>query len=130
MNREGSPIGQSTPQMIAVPSDDEFLADISHFALSFDGYALNGDQDGTSNCARLANTALGTWHHTGTLPESLHDLRSCLFFEQRRLHFGSDGHGTIEYMLKLVQRIREVAGSHVELSPTSPTARVLRNRND
>lgn len=130
MNSEGTSSGQSAPQMIAVPSDDEFLADISHFALSYDGYALNGDRDGTSNCARLANTALNTWHHSGTLPESLHDLRSCLFFEQRRLHFGSDGHETIEYMLKLVQRIREVAGGHVELSHTSPTARILGNRND
>ena len=110
--------------MIPVPDVDANLVEIFDFALIFDGYKLNGDEDtGFQNCAEIANNAKDVWYETKTLPDSLHDLRSCLFFEQRRYHhtggtlFGSDD---IKYFVALVGRIREVSGGFVELQSTFP----------
>ena len=59
---------------------------IARFALTFDGYGWWGSNDA---CADVANASLSHWTKTGQLPESLTELRTCLFFEQRRWrHFG------------------------------------------
>ena len=109
----------SGPQMIAVPNDDANLAEIFDFALTYKGYELNGDEDmGFQNCANIANNAKRDWLETKNLPESLHELRSCLFFEQRRdRHSGGtlDGPEGFNYLVALVGRIREVSGGFVEL---------------
>jgi len=112
------------PKIIPVPDADAYLVAIFDFALTFDGYKLNGDEDtGFQNCAEIANNARDVWYETRNLPESLHDLRSCLFYEQRRYHhtggtlFGSDD---IKYLVALVGRIREVSGGFVELQSTFP----------
>ena len=108
----------SGPQMIAVPNDDANLAKIFDFALTYKGYELNGDEDtGFQNCANIANNAKRDWFATKNLPESLHELRSCLFFEQRRdRHSGGtlDGPEDFNYLVALVGRIREVSGGFVE----------------
>ena len=115
--------GENGRFMIPVPDPDGSMHEIMRFALSFDGYTLNGDMHGTNKCADLANAAVYAWHSTGELPSTLHELRSCLFFEQRRTHFGGDGPDTYAYMRLLVARIRELSGGIVEVSPTSPVAR-------
>jgi len=108
----------SRPQMIPVPDVDANLVEIFDFALTYKGYELNGDEDtGFQNCANIANGAKDDWYTTKNLPDSLHDLRSCLFYEQRRYRhsdgtlFGSDD---IKYLVALVGRIREVFGGFVE----------------
>ena len=108
----------SEPQMIPVPDVDANLEDIFEFALTYKGYEMNGDEDtGFQNCADIANNAKRDWYETKNLPASLHDLRSCLFFEQRRDHhsggtlFGSDD---FNYLAGLVSRIREISGGFVE----------------
>ena len=53
------------------------------FAVTFDGYAWWG---GVEACGAIANAAAQRWEGTGELPKSLTVLRSCLFFEQRRVH--------------------------------------------
>lgn len=57
-----------------IPSDDAPMSDLNAFALTFNGYARWGN----AACARIANERV---HH------SLDHLRTCLFFEARRLHF-------------------------------------------
>jgi hypothetical protein len=60
--------------------DDDQLSWIG-FALTFDGYAETGSFDA---CAKLANATRSRWEKTGELPTRLSELRSVLFFEQRR----------------------------------------------
>ena len=115
--------GTSDKLMIDVPDHEGPLDEILRFALSFDGYTLNGDIDGTTKCAELANAAAFAWHQSGELPATLHELRSCLFFEHRRAHFGGDSSDTNAYMRLLVARISELSGRTVEVTPTSPLAR-------
>ena len=106
----------SGPQMIAVPNDDANLAEIFNFGLTYKGYELNGDlETGFQRCADIANNANRDWYETKNLPESLHELRSCLFFEQRRGHHSGLGPEDFNYLVALVRRIREVSGGFVEL---------------
>jgi hypothetical protein len=106
----------SEPQMIPVPDVDADLGEIFEFALTFPGYKLNGDEDtGFQNCADIANAAQSGWYETKNLPESLHELRSCLFFEQRRNHQSGGTLFDFNYLVALVHRIREVSGGLVEL---------------
>ena len=74
---------------------------ISEFALSFNGYTYHGDND---ICAEIANSR----RH-----DSLADLRTCLFFEQRRYrHFGCDPEGDdLTYILGLVNKITDIVMS-------------------
>ena len=62
----------------AIPGPGARWGEIGAFALTFDGYAACGSFEA---CAEIANA-----HRH----DSLSDLRTCLFFEQRRWrHFGS-----------------------------------------
>ena len=85
-----------------VPSADADWGSLWHFALTFNGYDF---WVSTDKCAEIANTR----KH-----DSLTELRTCLFFEQRRWrHFGEtpDKKATA-YIRKLVEQIRSrvVAG--------------------
>lgn len=108
----------SEPQMIPVPGVDANLEKIFSFALTYKGYELNGDEEtGFQNCADIANNAKRDWYQTKKLPDSLHELRSCLFFEQRRdRHSGGTlvGSDDFNYLVGLVSRIREISGGFVE----------------
>jgi hypothetical protein len=84
---------------------------IGSFALTFDGYAHWGSFD---KCAEIANRWAAAYAQQQGLPESLTELRTCLFFEQRRWHhFGYDpDEESITYIRDLVEGIRRsvVAG--------------------
>ena len=74
-----------------LPSNDaDFEWTWSKFALTFDGYAHWGSTD---KCLKIANESDEEFRRSGTLPETLTDLRTCLFFEQRRCHYDFDDIG-------------------------------------
>jgi len=88
------------------PPNAEFWGAISGFALSFDGYGHWGSFD---KCAEIANKAAENYRKRGKLPQSLTDLRTCLFFEQRRWHHtGETPEGEdLRYIHAIVEAIRE-----------------------
>ncbi len=89
-----------------VPFSGAPWAEIGRFALSFNGYEYWGSFE---KCAEIANRWRGVYRAEGSLSDSLTELRTCLFFEQRRWrHFGlePDEEGTA-YIHALVERIRE-----------------------
>jgi hypothetical protein len=91
------------------------------FARTFDGYEYIKahpplDPPSSGNLvnwlARLANSALAAYHRDGSLPKTLSELRSCLFFESRRCHHqgsarsGYDEAAGSPYIHALVEAIR------------------------
>ncbi|MBI4758552.1 MAG: hypothetical protein HY783_06080, partial [Chloroflexi bacterium] len=83
-----------TPELIPVP--DASWDVIQDFALSFPGYTIHGSFD---KCAEIANAQRR---------ETLSDLRTFLFFEQRRWrHFGQvPDKEALSYIRSLVEEIR------------------------
>jgi len=79
---------------------------IAEFALTFDGYGYRGSFE---KCAEVANQAAEAYARQQVLPDSLTELRTCLFFEQRRYHhFGqSPDEQAKGYIRALVQGIRQ-----------------------
>jgi hypothetical protein len=75
---------------------------IEAFALSYDGAAY------WSDIAEVGTRAMQGWTRDRSLPHTLHELRGCLFFEQRRWHhFGEEPHGRgAEYIWALLDAIR------------------------
>ncbi len=71
---------------------------IQRFALTYNGYQANGSFEA---CAVIANEQ----RHT-----SLDDLRTCLFFEQRRWHhFGDEPDaGSMTYIRSLIEKIQVI----------------------
>lgn len=115
------PTDESQRELIPVPGEGAELFEIHNFAITYDGYANNGDEStGFQNCATIANLAAQKWLEQRLLPDTLHDLRTCLFFEARRHHWGSLT--SVDYEIALVRRIREVSGGKVPLDPSSPVA--------
>jgi hypothetical protein len=87
-----------------IPAPDaEFWGAIDRFALTFDGYAQHPD-----DCGDVANAAAARYSECGDLPASLSELRTCLFFEQRRWrHFGEDPDAdALRYVYALLDAIR------------------------
>ncbi|MGC1780175.1 MAG: hypothetical protein WBB34_19745 [Xanthobacteraceae bacterium] len=80
-----------------IPGENATWQEIGQFALTFDGYAEWGSLE---RCAEIAN---------GRRNETLAELRTCLFFEQRRWnHFGhSPDAKTMEYIQGLLAAMRE-----------------------
>jgi len=74
-----------------------------HARCGFAWEAHHADQ-----CARIANAAADRYSQEGELPESLDELRTCLFFEQRRWHhFGATPDGEAQrYFAALLEAIR------------------------
>lgn len=97
---------------VQVPSEDAGIWEIFEFALTFDGYGRGG----FNGAAEIANTAQGKWRRDRVLPTDLDDLRTCLFFEQRRWrHFGSPPDAAADtYIRELVGAIRTASGGFVE----------------
>lgn len=79
-----------------IPTPDDGWQQICDFALTFDGYAACGNFE---KCADIANARRN---------ETLTDLRTCLFFEQRRWrHFAEiPDEKSMEYIRRLIQAIR------------------------
>ncbi len=95
---------------ILVPDSHASINEIFRFALSFDGY-----KGGFEHCAQIANPAIEAWRNSGRLPDSLEDLRTSLFFEQRRWrHFGeTPDEETTRYLRDLVRAIADLSGGEV-----------------
>lgn len=90
------PIQNEQLRAADVPEPNADWSTISTFALSFDGYGVHGSFE---RCAEIANACRS---------ESLTDLRTCLFFEQRRWrHFGEvpDADAMV-YIRSLLEQIR------------------------
>ena len=50
--------------------------------MTYNGFMDNGDEaTGFPKCAIITNFAAQKWLKQGLLPDTLHDLRTCLFFE-------------------------------------------------
>lgn len=79
-----------------IPSSKAQWGTITEFALSFDGYEYWGSFE---KCAKIGNSK----RH-----DTLTELRTCLFFEQRRWHhFGeSPDEESMKYIRGLVEKIR------------------------
>ena len=90
----------------AVPYPDSDWSTINQFAGTFDGYRYCRSPGG---CGQMANDAAQTYLKTHDVPETLPELRSCLFFEQRRSHHygGRPNMGKMTYIRALIRAIRE-----------------------
>jgi hypothetical protein len=87
-----------------IPSPwNDYWSDINQFALTFDGYAYHPE-----DCGEIANQSIEQYSKSGRLPTSLTELRTCLFFEQRRWrHFeDSPDPDSLSYIYALVDAIR------------------------
>jgi 5'-deoxynucleotidase YfbR-like HD superfamily hydrolase len=78
-----------------VPPVTADIREILHFALSYEGYDETG---GNSNASAIANARRN---------DTLHDLRVCLFFEQRRGYWSYDGLEDKKYLRELIAGVRE-----------------------
>lgn len=89
------PIPNELLTLARIPLPSATWEEISVFALTFDGYRENGSNE---KCAEIANER----RHN-----SLSDLRTCLFFEQRRWHhFGDDPDAeAMAYIKSLLRQI-------------------------
>jgi len=88
-----------------IPSPGAGWHEIGKFALTFDGYDHWGSFE---KCAEVGNRWAEAYAERQALPDSLTDLRTCLFFEQRRWrHYGWDpDEEAMRYIRALVEAIR------------------------
>ena len=88
-----------------LPPRDAAWWQITPFALTFDGYDHWGSSD---QCAEIGNRWAAAFAERQALPGSLTELRTCLFFEQRRWHhFGETPDGeSLVYIRTLLEAIR------------------------
>lgn len=119
--RPARPAPDAAEYDIPVPSTASSWSEIQRFALTYAGYTRNG---GFGPLATMANAAKERWFETRELPDDLHVLRSCLFFEQRRwrhLLQGSDITEPIDehraFIEAVLDRIRAITGGHVPGPP-------------
>jgi len=96
----------------AVPPVTASWHAIVGFALTIDGYKAIGQKE----CAKLGNRVKNTFSKNPASVEtlSLTELRSCLFFEQRRFnHFGHEPQDTDRIFINtLLEAIQKKIGSH------------------
>jgi hypothetical protein len=99
-------IGNEQLKVGDVPPADANWQTIGRFALSFDGYESSGS---FRNCAEIGEKWAQAFLAAGALPDSLTELRTCLFFEQRRWrHYGFDpDEQARSYLGALLEGIRE-----------------------
>jgi len=102
------PHNDLTPDQIPPPKAG--WREIGWFALTFDGYEVHG---GFEACGDIANQCRQAYETRQSLPETLTELRTCLFFEQRRWrHYGySPDENAMIYIHALVEQIREKIGT-------------------
>lgn len=88
-----------------VPPPDADWGWIGHFALTFNGYEYWGSFEA---CGTMANQWREAWQKARLLPSTLTELRTCLFFEQRRWHHaGYDPDAeAMTYIRALLEAIR------------------------
>jgi hypothetical protein len=90
------PIDNDDLRLADVPPRSADWKDIVKFAHTFDGYSAHGSFEA---CGAIANQRSNA---------TLTDLRTCLFFEQRRWnHYGREPDAdTMEYIRSLLDQIR------------------------
>jgi hypothetical protein len=95
-NQFGRAISNTDLVLSDVPPPDASWRQIVKFALTFDGYEHNGSFD---KCAAIANSRQN---------RTLSDLRTCLFFEQRRSHHSGEipDDESMAYIRTVIQKIR------------------------
>ncbi|MEI8340970.1 MAG: hypothetical protein WCH43_05455 [Verrucomicrobiota bacterium] len=90
------------------------------FALTFNAYDRVGDFD---HVAKIGNRARKKFDEKGILPEDIDEIRTCLFFEQRRWrHFDGDPYQEPEekvYLQALFAVLSEKTGGSVA-GPSDP----------
>jgi len=88
-----------------VPAVDAHWGEIARFALTYHAY---DHYSCTSAVGELANAAGTAYAADGTLPDTLTEPRTCLFFEQRRYHhFGWSPEGQdMAYIRRLIEESR------------------------
>jgi hypothetical protein len=86
---------------LGIPRRGDTWDAVSDFALSYDGHAY------WSDLPELANRVLQRWTRTRALPDTLDEIRGCLFYEQRRWHhFGEEPTGrSADYIWALVDAV-------------------------
>jgi hypothetical protein len=94
-------ISDADLRLIDIPSSDAEWGEIGAFALTFNGYEYWGSFE---KCAEIANAK----RH-----DSLTDLRTCLFFEQRRWrHYGFEpDDAAMQEIRLLLEQIRGLVSS-------------------
>lgn len=92
------------------PNRDADWSDITPFALSFNGYHHTGSAE---KCISIANKHSENYEKNGVLPSTLNELRTCLFAEQRRVHWTTvvDMETHLNYMRTLIEAIRAKVAS-------------------
>jgi hypothetical protein len=101
-------------------SDDDDQMVWIKFALTFDGYAEMGSQ---SSCAEFANKAREDWEKSSELPHELSQLRTALFYEQRRWRWSNEEPFTNEewqYWRSLVDAIRRILSGDEQAGAVKP----------
>jgi hypothetical protein len=97
---------------ILVPGPDASGSEISVFALTYNGYSRHG---GMSGIGERMNRLAADFEQRGQLSDDLSELRTALFFEQRRAHhvepYGPDW--PTPYVLAVLDRIRDQTGGSV-----------------
>ena len=99
-----------------VPPSPDPPDGLARFALGFDGYAHWGDR-----CGERADEAARTFRDEGRLPESLSDLRACLFYEHERWRWmgrAPDDEGR-RYLQALLDAIRRGVDQNVHSKRSS-----------
>ena len=90
-----------------IPGAEDDWNEIGSFALTFDGYEFWGSFEA---CSEVSQRYLDAYIKDGSLPTNLTDLRTCLFFEQRRWrHYGYEpDEPAMHYIKALVVTIRSL----------------------
>jgi hypothetical protein len=88
-----------------IPAAQADFGQIAAFALTFDGYEHWGSFEA---CAQIAEPCWQAFQNDRSLPPTLTELRTCLFFEQRRWrHYGyAPDAAALNYFRALVTGIR------------------------
>ena len=101
---------------IPVPTaDDPWWPTVNEFALSFNAYERVGTFTNVSN---FGNKWAETFAADGRLPKTIDQIRTCLFFEQRRWrHYDVDAYQDPDakrYIQALLERLTDLTGGFVE----------------
>jgi len=96
-NQFGRAISNTELLLSYVPPPDADWGQITEFALTFDGYEHHGSFD---KCAAIANARQD---------RTLSELRTCLFFEQRRYHHTGENSDdkAMAYIRTVIEKIRQ-----------------------
>jgi len=87
-----------------IPDRGDSRDTVSSFALTYDGYAYWDD------VTELATRSIRAWTRHRLLPDTIDEIRGCLFYEQRRWHhFGEEptGRGAL-YLWALLDSLRHL----------------------